>query len=232
MMARSHLDTDGHKAADVTALYQPKPLRYYAGARHLFIDDLPPNPTGRLLEIGCGNGDTSAYALAQRKCGCAVGVELCRQPGLEAAARLSAVFIGNIESLELPYAHNYFDILILSEILEHVTNPHSVLTRLRPLLREGAIVLAGSPNVAHYSVLLMLLSGRWDYRPSGILDDTHLRWFTPHSYRRLFEDCGYSVDFAVPARSLGLKAATINALTFGRFTHLLHTQIYLRARRR
>jgi SAM-dependent methyltransferase len=210
--------------------YSDKPDGYFAGARKRFIDDLPANPAARLLEIGCGNGDTAAYARKTGKCGWCAGVEVNSEPAAEAARQMDMVLAGDIEQLELPFPLSHFDVLIMSEVLEHLRDPWQVLRKIRPYLASGAVVLAGSPNVAHRSVLTMLLRGGWDYALVGIMDKTHLRWFTPDSYRRLFEDCGYQVEFSGPALPLRAKARWFDRLTFGRLRHLLHTQLYLKGR--
>ena len=218
--------------AEIPADYSVKPARYFSGARKLFVDDLPPNPTARLLEIGCGNGDTAAYARKTGKCGWATGVELCAEPATEAAKQLNQVLVGDLEQMDLPFAPASFDLLIMSEVLEHLRDPWAALRKLHPFLKPGALALAGSPNVAHHSVLRMLWRGQWDYAPMGIMDKTHLRWFTPATYRGLFEDCGFDVEFSGPAAPLRFKARLFNQLTFGRLQHLLHSQVYLKARRR
>jgi len=105
-----------------------------------------------------------------------------------------------------------------------------VLRRLRRLMRPGAVIVAGSPNVAHYSVLTMLMRGRWQYDTSGIMDGTHLRWFTPHSYREMFESCGFTVEFVRPALPLRGKARLINRLSLGRLEYLFAKQFVLKAR--
>jgi SAM-dependent methyltransferase len=212
--------------------YKGKPSHYFSGARKTFVDDLPLNPEARLLEIGCGNGDTAAYALACRKCGWCAGVELCPDPAMEAAQRLHDVQVGDIEELILPWPRGYFDLLIMSEVLEHLRDPWAVLKKIHPLLKAEAWVLSGSPNVAHHSVLRMLLRGRWDYDSIGIMDHTHLRWFTSGTYRAMFEECGYEVVSVGPAAPLRTIAKWIDRVTLGRCKHLLHSQIYLRARRR
>lgn len=213
----------------LTSAYDEKSARYFSGARRSFVDVLPPNPNGRLLEIGCGNGDTAAYALAQRKCGWCCGIELCEPPAAEARVKLNQVIVGDIEDLSLDLPLGFFDVLLMSEVLEHLRDPGAVLRKLRPLLQPGAIILAGSPNVCHWSVLLMLLRGRWDYAREGIMDGTHLRWFSPATYRELFEAAGYVVDRVGPASPLHRKARLANALLFGRFQYLFHSQCELRA---
>jgi hypothetical protein len=118
----------------------------------------------------------------------------------------------------------------LSAMPEHLVDPWNALRKLRAYLKPGGIVLAGSPNVCHYSVLLTLLCGRWRYEVKGIFDATHLRWFSPSTYATLFEECGFRVESVGPADLLGRKGALGNLLTLGMVPYLFHEQIYLRAR--
>lgn len=208
--------------------YSQKQQRYFDGTRTAFVQELPRNPSARLLEVGCGNGKTAAFAKSEGKCGWCTGVELCEGPAAEARKRLDEVFVGNVEQLELDLPAASFDILILSEVLEHLADPGAVLRKLRRFLKPGAIVLAGSPNVCHHSVVRMVVAGRWDYEGKGIMDATHLRWFTARSFRALFADAGYAVDQVGPANPLSGKARLANALTFRRWEHLFYTQIFLR----
>jgi 2-polyprenyl-3-methyl-5-hydroxy-6-metoxy-1,4-benzoquinol methylase len=209
--------------------YSQKPAGYFNGARKSFVDVLPHNPQARLLEIGCGAGETAGYALAEGKCGWCCGVELCEAPALEAQRKLQRVIIGDVERIAFDFPANYFDVLLMSEVLEHLVDPWSVLRRLYGLMKPGSIMIAGSPNVCHYSVILSLLRGHWRYEASGIFDATHLRWFSPSEYRAMFESCGFIVDEVGPARRLNPKARLFNALTGRRLQYLLHTQIFLKA---
>ncbi len=86
-----------------------------------------------------------------------------------------------------------FDLILFADVLEHVADPLAVLRRLLGYLTDDGHVLVSLPNVAAWTVRLGLLAGRFDYRPSGILDDTHLRFFTRDSARRLLEDAGLDV---------------------------------------
>jgi 2-polyprenyl-3-methyl-5-hydroxy-6-metoxy-1,4-benzoquinol methylase len=211
--------------------YSQKPAGYFGGARKSFVDALPPNPKARLLEIGCGSGETAAYALAQGKCGWSCGVELCQGPAERARDKLHHVIVGDVERIDLDFPDHHFDVLLMSEVLEHLVNPWEVLRRFHRMLKPEAIVIAGSPNICHYLVILSLLRGKWCYEKRGVFDATHLRWFSPSAYRQMFEDCNYTVDEVGPARRLNVKARFFNMLTLGRFEYLLHSQIVLRGRR-
>ena len=209
--------------------YDLKDASYFAMARHDYVAALPDDADASILEIGCSNGATGALALARGKCRRYCGVELFPESAAAARERLTEVVEGDVEQLELPWPAASFDGLILSEVLEHLRDPWAVLARLRPLLRPGALVLASTPNVAHREIIAMLIRGRWELRSYGPLDSTHLRWFTPASLRRAFEDAGYTVDSVGPLGALGPGSAIVDRILRGRLRHLWHRQIDLRA---
>ena len=210
--------------------YAAKPRAYFDGARHDFIARLPDNPDGRILEIGCGSGLTGALAFGENKCSMYVGVELMADAADDARRRLTDVIVGNIEEMDLPYPDAHFDGLILSEVLEHLIDPWAVMAKVRQQLKPGAIVLASSPNVSHWRVIGHLLGGRFDLEDQGVMDRTHLRWFTPKTYAGLFEASGYAVDDVWPLVPLTFRQKIYAALAGGR-DHLFMRQICIQARK-
>src|SRR5204863_1150032 len=90
------------------------------------------------------------------------------------------------------------DCLVCGDVLEHMADPWGVLARLSRWVRDGGQVLACIPNVQHYSVLVDLLRGRWEYREEGLLDRTHLRFFTFAGVQDLFTRAGLHVFEVVP----------------------------------
>lgn len=211
------------------AAYSAKASTYFANARADFVADLPPNPVARILEVGCGEGATGALALAQGRCVAYYGVELCQRAAERAKDRITEVVVGNVEDHELQWTPGYFDALILSEVLEHLTDPWAVLRKIRPLMKPGAKVFASSPNVSHHKIIRMLLAGTWELADAGIMDRTHLRWFTPRTYKSLFESSGYVVDSVGEVGPLSRKARAVSFLTFGRLHHLFVGQVCLKA---
>jgi 2-polyprenyl-3-methyl-5-hydroxy-6-metoxy-1,4-benzoquinol methylase len=209
--------------------YSTKEVSYYEGAREDYISSLPANSSANILEIGCGQGATGALALSTGKCDTYCGIEQYEKAAFIAKGRISQVLVGNIETLELPWPPGYFDVLILSEVIEHLVDPWSTLRKLRPFIKSSGLVFASSPNVSHYSVISMLLRGHWDLTDIGILDRTHLRWFTPKTYRYLFESCGYVVDSVGSVGSINRTGKILSGISFGRIRHLFITQIDLRA---
>ena len=210
-------------------LYDTKDRTYFTGERRDLINRLTADPDRKILEIGCGDGAAGAYAKHSGKCGMYVGVEVHPLAADLARNALDVVHLGDIELFELPYEELYFDVIIASEVLEHLVDPWSVLRRLHRHIKVGGRLYASSPNVAHISTLRMLLKGRWDLQPSGIMDRTHLRWFTPSSYAKMFEDTGYRVESIEPMGSLGPRANLANRITFRRLAYLFITQMLVTA---
>ncbi len=146
----------------------------------------------RVLDVGCGAGWV-AKELVDNK-GCEIlGVEP-NESRAEAARSLGLqVHVGYLEDLRIEQVH-LFDIVLFADVLEHLSNPHSVLCDARKYLRPGGSVVVSVPNIAHWMVRYDLLRGRFDYQATGIMDATHLRWFTERTLRQLLESAGYRVD--------------------------------------
>jgi 2-polyprenyl-3-methyl-5-hydroxy-6-metoxy-1,4-benzoquinol methylase len=215
----------------VEQLYEGKADTYFANARHDIVARLKTEANSAVLELGCGAGGTGAAALAAGKAGRYVGIELSPKAAAAARERLSEVIEGNVETLDLTPLHGGFDALIISEVLEHLTDPWRALTALAACVRPGGQVFASSPNVAHWRVVRSLVSGRFDYQESGAMDRTHLRWFTPASYRQMFEAAGFQIVSIEPITPNAGRTRLLNRLTGNRFRHLFMTQMMVEGRR-
>lgn len=147
----------------------------------------------RVLELGCHNGYMSRY-LKGRGCS-VVGIDL-RQDALESARRFcDQVFALDLDSFDKKiFAEPFFDCIVAADVLEHLKNPPDLLIKLRDILRPEGKIIASIPNITHVSLALMMLQGRFDYRPSGLLDDTHLRFFSENGIYHLFESSGYFIQ--------------------------------------
>ncbi|MFN3480090.1 MAG: class I SAM-dependent methyltransferase [Thermodesulfovibrionales bacterium] len=163
---------------------------YYGSLRD---DLLPFIPHGikKVLDIGCARGLLGE--LIKRERGCEVyGVELNREIADDAARRLDKVFCMNIENAELPFDKD-IDVVICADLLEHLIDPWGLLKRIKRWLRDDGIIIASIPNTAHYSIILDLLRGRWDYIPWGLLCISHLRFFTKSTIEDMFARSGYTL---------------------------------------
>ena len=215
----------------VEQLYEGKADTYFANARHDIVARLKTDASSAVLELGCGAGGTGAAALAAGKAGRYAGIELSPKAAAVARERLTEVIEGNVEALDLTPLHGSFDALIISEVLEHLTDPWRVLKALAACVRPSGQVFASSPNVAHWRVVRSLIAGRFDYEESGVMDRTHLRWFTPASYRQMFEAAGLQVVSIDPITPNAARTRLLNRFTGNRFRHLFMTQMMVEGRR-
>jgi methionine biosynthesis protein MetW len=147
-----------------------------------------------VLDLGCASGNL-ALSLEKGR-GCRVlGVDL--DPDAVAAASLKGIeaVIADVASSPLTevVAGRTFDRVILADVLEHLVDPGQLLSQVLSVLRPGGAVLVSIPNITHVDVQLMLAQGEWRYAPAGILDQTHLRFFTAHSFSELALKHGFEV---------------------------------------
>jgi SAM-dependent methyltransferase len=178
----------------------------------------------RILEIGCASGQTLEYLKESKGAEICVGVEISQEVAKVAKARkaVNRVIVGNIEELNLDYPPGYFDLIIASHVLEHMTDPWRTLEKLVSYLKIGGQFVGALPNVRHHSVLIPLIfRGKWNYETSGIMDWTHLRFFTYGTIKSLLEASSelkinrIEVDFG------GRKTKMANLLTVGLAKHFL-----------
>lgn len=166
---------------------------YYACVR-TDIAQLLPDRVSRMLEIGCGTGNTSAWIKSKTGCWTA-GVELFPAVAREAEQKLDSVFIGDIQAVHLPFEPGLFDVILCLDVLEHLRDPWAVIQKLAHLLSPDGCLIASVPNIRHFSVTLpLLLKGRFEYSSSGLLDKTHLRFFVRETAIDLLESSGLHVD--------------------------------------
>jgi 2-polyprenyl-3-methyl-5-hydroxy-6-metoxy-1,4-benzoquinol methylase len=132
----------------------------------------------RVLDVGCATGYL-AKRLKERD-NTVVGIEIDPEAAALAEPWMERCVVGDLEQLDLEetFGTERFDIIVFADVLEHLSDPIVVLQAVQALLGSGGSVVVSIPNVAHGAVRLALLQGRFDYRPLGILDDTHLRFFT------------------------------------------------------
>ncbi len=152
----------------------------------------------RVLELGCATG---AFGLELKKRfpgASVVGIEAGRAAADVAATRIDRVVCARLEDVDYAaegFRPGEFDTVIAADILEHLVNPWDVLVRMKPFLAPDAYVLASIPNVRNLVLIeALLVHGVWTYTERGLLDITHLRFFTLESIRRLFQETGYRFE--------------------------------------
>jgi len=151
-------------------------------------------PNKRVIDFGCATGYLAQLLSHQ---GCTVtGVEVNPEAAKVAEQFCEQVVVANLDSVALEelFPDQKFDVAIFGDVLEHLRNPWEVLRKTRQLLQPEGYVVASIPNVAHGTIRLALLQGRFEYTEFGILDNTHLRFFTCKTVETLFRDSGYFID--------------------------------------
>ena len=147
----------------------------------------------RILDVGCAAGELG-HALKLAGALEVVGIERSAEAARLAKARLDQVIVSDVESLDLPLDDASFDRIIFADILEHTIDPWSVLASYGRYLKSDGLVIASIPNIRFYAVIARLIFNRWGYSESGILDSTHLRFFTLPTIKEMFERAGYQVE--------------------------------------
>jgi 2-polyprenyl-3-methyl-5-hydroxy-6-metoxy-1,4-benzoquinol methylase len=147
-----------------------------------------------VLELGCATGYTTR--LLARHLDCTVtGVEYIAEAAERARPYCRQLVIGDVEAEEvLDQLPGPYDVILAGDVLEHLRYPDRLLRRLRPTLRPGGCWVISVPNIAHWSVRKELLMGRFNFIDRGIMDATHLRWFTRRTLASLLQESGYQVQ--------------------------------------
>jgi len=160
-----------------------------------------PKETSVLLEVGCADGSFGELLKIDRDIE-VWGIEPSEHVAKVAAKKLDKVICAAFEeSLSLP--QKYFDCIVFNDVLEHLIDPYVALDYCKLLLKETGVVVASIPNVRYFDNIWDLLVHKdWKYSDWGILDKTHLRFFTRRSMIETFEDAGYCVELVEGLHSL------------------------------
>ncbi len=164
----------------------------YHGQERNDVETVIPGGIERVLDVGCGEG-ILGRKLLRKGATEVVGVDIVPEVCRKAEENLTRVICGDIEEIDLPFDEGYFDCMIFADVLEHLRDPLAALRRLKRYLADHGTIVASIPNVRYFKVLVMLAEGRWEYRDRGILDRTHLRFFTRKEMELLFAGAGLEI---------------------------------------
>jgi 2-polyprenyl-3-methyl-5-hydroxy-6-metoxy-1,4-benzoquinol methylase len=165
----------------------------YHGSARADVLSLVPSGARRVLDVGCGAGRLG-QELKESTDVEVVGIELNPEVARSAAAFLDRVICASGEYIDVEELDPPFDCIIFADVLEHLVSPWATLRRFVDCLTPEGRIVASLPNVAHWGVIAGLLRGRWDYQDRGLLDRTHLRFFTRRSVADLFAQAGLVIE--------------------------------------
>jgi 2-polyprenyl-3-methyl-5-hydroxy-6-metoxy-1,4-benzoquinol methylase len=149
----------------------------------------------RVLDIGCGGGQLGA-ALREKEC-VVDGIDIALDR-LVFHKDYNLVWEGNVENFDFNQDLGKYNIIVFSDILEHLASAEPILRKINALLAHGGRIIISLPNVAFFINRWNLILGRWDYTDEGILDRTHLKFFTFSTSKRLIKSTGYQIHKIVP----------------------------------
>ncbi|RDY25649.1 glycosyltransferase [Romboutsia weinsteinii] len=170
-------------------------IRYSAYPRLDIVEKIQEDKDKKMnvLDIGCGAGATLLEIKSRFRNADIYGIEVC-EPPTKIGKSFANVICGSVEEIELPYEEGFFDYIILADVLEHLKDPWEVLRNIKKYLKKTGHIIASIPNLMHVTELRNLINGSFTYSEAGILDRTHLRFFTLLEIQRLFLSTEYNID--------------------------------------
>lgn len=147
-----------------------------------------------VLEIGCALGFQTRSMRQIQNCRI-VGIEIDADAARQAAPDCEKLIIGDVETVDLDaeIGDDKFDVITFADVLEHLKAPAAALQKVRPFLRPGGCVVASIPNITHCAVIYEMAHGNFEYRSLGLLDNTHIRFFTRQTVYDIFESSGFQI---------------------------------------
>ncbi len=196
-------------------LYKDKSGKYFNLIRWDIISEIEQGQN-RILEIGCGSGVTGLKLKKEGKAKEVIGIEISEENAKNAENNIDKVYLGNVETIELPFKDNEFDYIILGDVIEHLYDPWLLLSKIKSYLKPDGKIIASIPNVRCWKVLMpLIIYGRWDYIDNGLLDITHIRFFTKSTIKKMFVNEGLKINKLYALINKNTKTDIVNKATLG-----------------
>lgn len=184
---------------------------YYSHERSELLN-LIPEYARTVLEIGCGTGNLGKLIKQRQSCEI-YGIELDKNAAKIAESKLDKIYSGFVEDYIEILPQNYFDCIILADVLEHLKTPEPVLKELLKSLKDDGLILVSIPNFCHYSVIEKILWESFKYAPEGILDNTHISFYTKGSMVKMLTGLNLQISEIIYAKVfLNINNELINIL--------------------
>lgn len=186
--------------------------------------ELIPKGAIRILDVGCGVGETGKL-LKEKGFEEIVGVEMNPVAAQQAKSFYKEVIVGDVEKNILSFSKGFFDCILYGDVLEHLIDPWKVLASHKEILADDGTIICSIPNIRFYRILKSLIfKGRWDYVPFGILDRTHLRFFTVKTIEDMFRETGFEIEKLIKHKSGSKAMKLMNAVLFDKLIDFLVVQ--------
>jgi 2-polyprenyl-3-methyl-5-hydroxy-6-metoxy-1,4-benzoquinol methylase len=173
--------------------YDSKPEDYYKNNRIEMLQFLDKSAM-YVLDVGCSDG---SFGKSVKEINNAEvwGIEPQKSAADNAKNNIDKIINKSCEDAIIDLPNNYFDAIFFNDVLEHLVDPYSILEIIKSKLRSNGQVISSIPNVRYHNTFVKVLFGKdWKYEDHGVMDRTHLRFFTGKSVKRMFEEAGYTVE--------------------------------------
>lgn len=173
-------------------LYDGKVDHYFSSKRVEMIAFVPESAK-RILEVGCGTGSFGAHLKSLRKVEF-TGIEPQQNAAEIASNVIDRVIQLDVDSGLLELEGQLFDCIVFNDVLEHLVDPWNILEKIKTLLSPDGVIVTSIPNIRYMPVFKeYLLAADWRYQRDGVMDKTHLRFFTKKSIFTFFNSCGFDI---------------------------------------
>ena len=217
----------------MTAMEQLSIRPSYHMLTRLDILQIVPRIGGALLDVGGGVGSTAAYLKNEGYVERAGVVDLVTQSA--ATKGIDFHYTANLEQLDtlsrIFEKEGPFNVILCLDVLEHLSDPWSMVKCLHSMLAVNGVIVASIPNIRYYKASFPLFfRGRWDLESSGIRDRTHLRWFVRDTAVQLMTSSGLKLEVIIDKPGGGRKIGLIRTFTFGLLNEFTNLQYLIRVR--
>jgi 2-polyprenyl-3-methyl-5-hydroxy-6-metoxy-1,4-benzoquinol methylase len=209
--------------ANLIDLHEKAP-GYYSQGRFEMLEFIP-SSAKKILDVGCGEG---WFGEQLKKVGKEIwGIEIDRKSAFAGEGRLFRVIVGDAVSAISDLPDKYFDCVVCNDVLEHLVDPYNFLLKMKLKLSPEGLIVASIPNVRYfYNLKKLLIEKQWKYENFGILDKTHVRFFTEKSIRETFNFLGFEIlrIQGINAFKPSWKFKILNLFLFGNLSDTLYLQ--------
>lgn len=190
---------------------------YYSKNRNEMLQHIPKS-SKKILDVGCGEGvfGSKLKILLNAE---VWGVEICIKAAKKAEKKLFKVVIGDIAKKLKSLPVNYYDCIVFNDVLEHLVDPYKLLKEIKVHLNEDGVIVTSIPNIRYFTVMYdLVFKAEWNYTEYGVLDKTHLRFFTKKSIIEMFKNLDYTILKVIGINeSTSWKVKLVDMLLFKKF---------------
>ncbi|KRP28215.1 MAG: hypothetical protein ABS28_00660 [Cryomorphaceae bacterium BACL22 MAG-120619-bin32] len=216
--------------------YEEKSKNYYSNIRYDLIEFFDKKKYFKVLEIGAAYGENLFYLKENGLANEAIGIELFQdEKNKNNYKKIDKFIFGNINEIDLLEYKNYFNLILLPDVLEHIYDPKKTLSIVHQLLSDDGEIVVSMPNIRHYSAFVrVFLKGNFSYDENGIFDYTHVRFYCKKNIQELLESSNFQI-IKVEGSIRNFKgksiAKIINKISFGLFEQFLSNQYFFKAKK-